>query len=367
MKAKLLLVDDEKDNLEALERVFRQHFEVFKALSGPQALRILDEHPDIPVILSDQRMPEMTGVEFFHEAMKTHPKSIRLLLTGFTDVESLVAAINEGQIYRYLTKPWDPVDLVNTVKKAHQFYIAQFDLEKKNLELEKALNELKTLDQAKNNFMILINHELKTPLTSILSFSDLVLESNLDSEQRQCVERIRKAGARLHQLIHDVMVIVSGEMKTFKVKVETFLTPQLNFELPSDYRSLIENKNLKVTWKLPEEKLIGDLKLIREVIHRVLQNAIKHAHPKSEITIESRKVRPHRTEIFIKNEGPAVPPLVLDKIFNPFFIDENVMNHSTGTGLGLTYCQVILKAHQSHLSLTNVDDGVIAAFELSSL
>src|SRR5690606_19796812 len=113
-------------------------------------------------------MPEMTGVEFLEKSMKSHPNCIRILLTGYTDLDSVIAAINSGQVYRYITKPWDTRDLQITVDQAVEKFELESELKVKNEKLEKALTELKTLDQAKSQFMILINHELKTPLTSMM-------------------------------------------------------------------------------------------------------------------------------------------------------------------------------------------------------
>ena len=104
----LLIVDDEKDILETLSLTFEQDYEVFTATSGAQALGIL-EREEIALIIADQRMPGMTGVEFFERTIAKHPHLIRILLTGYTDTEALIQAINAGRVYRYITKPWDRV------------------------------------------------------------------------------------------------------------------------------------------------------------------------------------------------------------------------------------------------------------------
>ena len=113
-KHTILCVDDEIDNVEALERLFRKKYKVLKATSGKAALELLAQNPDeISVILTDQRMPMMTGAEMLEKTIETAPRATRLLLTGYTDLESVIEAVNKGQIHRYLTKPWDPIDLGN--------------------------------------------------------------------------------------------------------------------------------------------------------------------------------------------------------------------------------------------------------------
>jgi CheY-like chemotaxis protein len=126
-KPKMLVVDDEPDNLDLLYRTFRREFQVFRAESGTQALEVLADKGEVAVIISDQRMPEMKGTEFLSRTVPKFPNTVRIILTGFTDVEDLVDAINSGQVYRYITKPWDPEELKILVQKAKESYEIQND------------------------------------------------------------------------------------------------------------------------------------------------------------------------------------------------------------------------------------------------
>jgi CheY-like chemotaxis protein len=121
-KPKMLVVDDEPDNLDLLYRTFRRDFNVFKADSGIAALEVLAAEGEVAVIISDQRMPEMKGTEFLSKTVPQFPDTMRIILTGFTDVEDLVDAINSGQVYKYITKPWDPNDLKTVVRRAAETY-----------------------------------------------------------------------------------------------------------------------------------------------------------------------------------------------------------------------------------------------------
>jgi len=121
-KPKMLVVDDEPDNLDLLYRTFRREFQVLKADSGVSALEILSEEGEVAVIISDQRMPEMKGTEFLSKTVPQFPNTVRIILTGFTDIEDLVEAINSGQVYKYITKPWDPHELKQVVQRAAETY-----------------------------------------------------------------------------------------------------------------------------------------------------------------------------------------------------------------------------------------------------
>lgn len=121
-KLKLMVVDDEPDNLDLLYRTFRRDFQVYKANHAFGAMEILDQFGEMAVIISDQRMPEMNGTEFFSRTVERFPDTIRILLTGFTDVEDLVDAINSGQVFKYITKPWNPDRLRALVEQATDTY-----------------------------------------------------------------------------------------------------------------------------------------------------------------------------------------------------------------------------------------------------
>ncbi|MBF2065613.1 MAG: SpoIIE family protein phosphatase [Calothrix sp. C42_A2020_038] len=135
-KLKLMVVDDEPDNLELLYRTFRRDFQVFKASNALSAIDILDKEGEMAVIISDQRMPEMNGTEFLSLTVERFPDTIRILLTGFTDVEDLVDAINSGQVFKYITKPWKPDRLKAVVEQAADTYRV---VKKRTQELSRAL------------------------------------------------------------------------------------------------------------------------------------------------------------------------------------------------------------------------------------
>ena len=125
-KFTILVVDDEPDNLLLLERVLRREYNVFSANSGAEAIDILD-NMEVDMIISDQRMPQMTGAELLGEAFKRNPDQVRLLLTAYSDVKDIIAAINAGHIYQYVSKPWDPDELKLIVRRALESYQLTLD------------------------------------------------------------------------------------------------------------------------------------------------------------------------------------------------------------------------------------------------
>ena len=117
---RVLYLDDEEANLFSFKAAFRREFEVHTCLEPHQAVRLLDEH-DFHVVLSDQRMPRISGVEFFELIMPDHPDVSRVLVTGYADTDAVVDAINEGQVYRFVSKPWNEEELRNVIRSG--FYL----------------------------------------------------------------------------------------------------------------------------------------------------------------------------------------------------------------------------------------------------
>lgn len=361
-KPYLLCLDDEPDNLDALERIFRKKYSVLKATTPEQAFSVLDNYPALSVIISDQRMPLITGVEFLEKSITSHPDTIRILLTGYTDVESVIGAVNKGQIYRYLTKPWDPIDLMNTVDQATEKYQLKSELKQKNQALEKALLELQTLDKAKNQFMILINHELKTPLTTILSFAGLLKETLLSDEQKLFTDRIIKSSEKLKSIVEDVLLIVKGEVGLIPKKFDRVSPEQLIKDIPLEISASLNAKVQTVRLKSDLDWVEVDPHLTRMALFRAMHNATKFGLAQSEIAIGINKQNSGMPVIFIENKGPHITESVIEKIMRPFMLDENIMNHSIGMGLGLTICQTLLKAQGGTIRVSNVEGGVRVEF-----
>lgn len=123
-KIKVLYIDDEPHNLVSFKATFRQRFDVTTAASGHDALELLQQHP-FEVIVTDQRMPEMTGVQFLESILDRYPEPIRILLTGYTDMQAVIDAVNKGKIAEYLEKPWDEARLEDVIRKSAALYRAR--------------------------------------------------------------------------------------------------------------------------------------------------------------------------------------------------------------------------------------------------
>lgn len=144
LKIALLYVDDELHNLISFKATFRMKYNVHTAISAAEAMEILEKTP-VEIIITDQRMPNMTGVEFLERVLVKYPETMRILLTGYSDMAAVVDAINKGKIFHYLSKPWDEEELNLTINRAHERFMEQKKLKNLNENLSTSNEQLEFL------------------------------------------------------------------------------------------------------------------------------------------------------------------------------------------------------------------------------
>ncbi len=359
MKYSILCVDDEVDIVDSLERMFRKEYNVLKATSGQDALKILKTN-EVSLIISDQRMPDMTGVKFLEKSLKIQPEAVRILLTGYTDIDSVIEAINSAQIYRYVTKPWDARELDLAVTRAIERFELRRELKIKNEALEKANKELQTLDQAKSNFMILINHELKTPLTTLISFLELLKGTKLDEEQEKYISRITKSTDRLERIILDVLELVSSETGQTKVKPQKVNDKKV---VEKVVEKLGENEKHPIKFDLENFNFKADPQLVENILTRLVQNAYQHGTDLKPVVISTSK-KDGALDFEIENYGAPLSEDTIDRILRPFATNEDIMHHSKGIGLGLSICQSLLKLQGSELKIKSASNKITISFSM---
>lgn len=361
----ILCIDDEQNNLDMLSRLLNKDYKVLTALSGESALKILNKQKNISLIISDQKMPNITGVELLKQSIKTHPDSIRILLTGYSDVNAIIQAINQGHVYHYLTKPWDPPKLHNIVKNS----LAQFDLKQelkhKNEQLTTALIEIKKLDQLKTDFMMLVNHELKTPITNILNFCKLLETSNSSEDRTSYLAHIEEAGWQLNKLTEETLLFISAEAGLLKLNPTTFSVREVVSEVLEKLTEDIENKKQSIQVDVQDIKIKTDKTTLTNILQHLVHNSIKFSPEDSTVDIKVTQ-KESITHFLIANTGPSIPEDIIKKIMSPFTLFENSLNHSQGFGLGLSLCQALLKAQDSQLVLTNQNKITTTSFELKT-
>ena len=337
----ILIVDDEKDILESLRRMLRGIYEVDIAESPFDALKLLQNRL-YHVIVSDQRMPEMTGVEFLEKAKKLSPLSTRILLTGYTDIESVIDSINRGNIYRYISKPWEPEELKLTLRQANEAFRLKKELEDKNKHLEKALADLTLLDRAKGRFLSLISHELNTPVTILNSFIELVLDkkSELSEDVSKALSSMQGASDRLSEIVKQVIDYVGLESAP-GLTVERVSLAEIFQNLYRDFGSKAQNKKVSLNIHVPPSLNIqGDRRKLEMAFTYLIGEAIIRAPQKSAIDIKAYEA-----------DGVANLELYRDgdswgaESFQVLETGQSQMHHQRNLGVGLALFKRVIESH----------------------
>lgn len=342
---RVLYIDDEENNLQAFKASFRRQYEIYTAISAAEGLKIL-QNVDIQVIIADQKMPNTTGVEFFKSIVDTYPDPIRILLTGYTDIEALADAINHGDIYRYITKPWNDLELHNSIKNAYDAYRSKIDLRNKIAELEKTNNEL-------NRFIYSISHELRAPLVSVIGIVNLVKMEGLYDTSGEYWSLIETCSNKLDYYIQKTLQYYKNN-KNVADNVEVDFK-QLIKELIEVYS--YTDKETQFTVNIDQNiPFWGDLFRIEVILGNLISNAIKYQkinelNKKVNIDVEVNKDLAH---ISISDNGMGILNEHLEKIFTQFF--KSKVHH--GSGLGLFIVKEALNKLNGRIAVSSdIDHG----------
>ncbi len=350
---KILYIDDEEHNLKSFKASFRRQYEIYTAISGTEAKNILSQ-TDIHIIISDQRMPEMTGVEFFKSIKNSYPDPIRVLLTGYTDIDALGEAVNEGHIYRYLTKPWNELELNNCIINAHNSYTSKVALKEKVDELQKTNDEL-------TRFIYSISHELRAPLASALGVIQLVKLENLIDPQSHlgeywaliegCCDKLEYNINKTLQYYKNHRYQTLNEKVDFKTLINELIALHKQANNVTDQIAFSLNVNQSVDFW-------GDSFRIEIILGNLISNAIKYQKPSSvdkEINV-SVKVTPLDAQIIIADNGMGIFKEHLPKIYTQFFKGK----HEPGAGLGLFIVKEALDKIEGTINVkSDIDEGSI--------
>lgn len=342
---RVLYIDDEENNLQAFRASFRRQYEIYTASSATEGLKIL-ENIDIHVVIADQKMPNITGVEFFKTISHTHPDPVRILLTGYTDIEALADAINHGDVYRYITKPWNDLELHNSIKNAYDAYKAKVDLRNKMTELEKTNNEL-------NRFIYSISHELRAPLVSVIGIINLVKMEGLYNSSGEYWSLIETCSNKLDYYIQKTLQYYKNS-KNIPDHSEIDFN-RLVYELIElhSYADKDTTFNVQVNQNI---KFIGDAFRVEVILGNLISNAIKYQktnEPNKTVNIEIN-VTESEACININDNGMGILKEHLEKIFTQFF--KSKMHH--GSGLGLFIVKEALNRINGTISVSsNIENG----------
>lgn len=353
MKRNLLYVDDQRDNLIVFRASFAKHFNVLEASSAAEALELFRSH-EIPVMVADQRMPEMTGVELCEIVEREYPHTIRIILTGYIDTDAMMEAINKGRVYNFITKPWEPKALLSTLVRAGETY----DLTIANLAL------VERLDQAGRCatlgwFTAGVAHEMRNQLFILPLIEMLEDKYPGDKELMELAGIARQTHDRLNDLISEVMDFVRKDGSTgeqIPVNLASVVREAVSL---AGMDEAIPKKALKL--EIRSEPIVSCQKAkLQQVLFNLLRNAADATRDLAEpqITIVVGQSGEHAT-LTVSDNGPGIEESQLEQIWAPFFSTKG----SEGNGLGLDLCRRTIEAHGGEIACHS-GPGEGATFEI---
>lgn len=370
----LLIIDDEPDILKALRRQFRHEYSIHIANSAAEGYEIMTQVP-IHVIISDQRMPGMSGVEFFDRTKLEFPDAIRLLLTGHADIQSVIAAINDGNVFRYIAKPWDPDEIATIVREAFTKYrmivenrrlLAQLQeanqflesrVKERTAELKAANADLQRLNREKDVVMGMVAHDLRGPIGSIQMCAEFLRDLPPDSEEHgPFIAMIEDTARNAVHLINDLLDIAAIEAGHLVIERQVVDVEALMARISHLNRFVGNHKGIglavEVAPSLPKARL--DPRRLEQVLNNLLSNAFKFSHVNTTVRLRVWR-QEHDLLVSVTDEGQGIAPGEIASLFKSFqrtSTRPTADEHSTG--LGLAICKRIIELHGGDIIVASV-------------
>ena len=357
----VLVVDDEADVVQSVQDLLRLDYRVLGATRAEEALKLVQEE-EVHIVMTDQRMPEMTGVEFLRRIRGEHPDAVRLLFTGYADIKAVIDAINQGNVYRYITKPWDPDELQVIIRQAADQYDLLVErkrllaeLQIKNRELAGANAELVQANELKEAFIRVASHELRTPLTILYGLVQMLQTPGVGSPLHDWLAPIQTACERLNRLVNQLLKMLSARQFDRSLdRRPTDLAALLN-QAVQDVRPFVERRRQEVSLDLAADlgTIDVDADKIRDCLDNLLLNAIKFTPDCGKIALAAKRTVAEGAEIRITDSGVGIDAANLPHLFKPFFTALDVSRHSSGhfefgrrgLGLGLSMVKAFVEMH----------------------
>lgn len=385
IKYGILYVDDDESNLRVFRQAFKRNFLIFIASSGADGLEILYKNADkIQLIITDQIMPRMSGVEFLQNTLPKYENKIRMILTGHSDIEHITIALNECGIFRYMSKPWRVNEMNLNIERAIEVYklrtehtqlIEKLQQANESLESEvkartaklyqeieerkkaetvalKAQQKAEEASQAKEIFLSTMSHEIRTPLNGIIGISNLLMDSKLDEDQTENVESLQFVGKHLLALVNDVLDFSKINARKIELEKQNFNLLTTLQEIHRMFEARAKCKNIELHLKCMDnipKFVLGDQIRFSQIMTNLLGNALKFTEKGNIITeVNLGFCTDKRIEVLfqVSDTGIGIPKNKIESIFDNFSqATSSTTRKYGGTGLGLAITRKLIELY----------------------
>lgn len=370
-KYTILYVDDEESNLRIFKNTFRKDYNILTATSGTEGLEVLNTQ-DVDLILTDQRMPGMSGIDFLKKVFSKYPELNRILVTAYSDYDVLREAVNELKIFQYVEKPWREEDIKTTINSALEIHrlkienqnltssllVKNEELTRINIELSSEIDRHKqtqlelikekeyaeNCNRLKSAFLANMSHEVRTPMNSIMGFVDLIFEDYISQEtKREYMNIVQGSCSQLLHIIDNIIEISkidSGNVELREVKFE--VNDVLNYVYKSFSAKV--GQNISLSCNLAQESILiyNDSLKLEQVLKNLLDNALKFT---TRGAIEfGVQLKADQVFFYVRDTGIGIDPENFQLIFERFSQVENAFSRKYGgNGLGLAISKAYIE------------------------
>ncbi len=358
-KFAILYVDDEEKSLKYFARAFEEQFQIYTASNAQDGLRLMQEHADdIGVLMTDQRMPGEKGVWLLEKARQQFPRAIRILATAYADMDAAIAAVNSGAIYKYVTKPWDPVQLEHTLKRSLEFYLVQCERDQLLREKMSVLHNMMIADRIVSLGLLAagLSHHIRNSLVAVKTFLDLAPAKMAEEKMemnglrnpdfwKEYYQNVQGQISKINNLLKDLWA--ASEQPAFEfsdeVKVQDVVLQTIQNFKPS-----FDAKNIELRNEIPDS--LPPLKVDKAKFFRLfdllLKDELASLPAGSKVTFSAREFNgsapKQGIQIQLSDNGPGLPQEALRLVFDPFVVrSDSPMEY----GIHLMACYFIVHHH----------------------
>ncbi len=377
-KYALLYVDDEEKSLKYFTRAFEDQFRILTATNAQDGLKLLEDHRDeIGLLMTDQRMPGEKGVWLLEKARQLRPRIIRILATAYADMDAAIAAVNTGAIYKYVTKPWDPPQLENTLKRGLEFFMVQRERDQLLRQKLSVLHNMMIADRIVSLGLLAagLSHHIRNSLVAVKTFLDL-------APAKLAEEKMDLNGLRNPDFWKEYYTNVQGQISKINNMLKDLWTasekPAFEFSDRVHVRDVLAQtvallqdgfagKHIAVRTEIPEPlpMLNVDKPKFHRLFELLLKDEIASLPPGSRITLSARLLEgrlpsQQEVEVQVSDDGPGLPKEALRLVFDPFVVrSDSPMEY----GIHLMACFFIVHHHGGRIEARS-EDGHGTTFTL---
>jgi two-component system probable response regulator PhcQ len=358
-KYAILYVDDEEKSLKFFARAFEEQFRIFTATNAQEGLKLLEQHADeIGVLMTDQRMPGEKGVWLLEKSRQGFPRVIRILATAYADMEAAIAAVNTGAIYKYVNKPWDPVQLEHTLKRSLEFFLVQNERDQLLREKMSVLHNMMIADRIVSLGLLAagLSHHIRNSLVAVKTFLDLapakMAEEKLDITGlrnpdfwKEYYQNVQGQIEKINNLLKDLWS--ASEKPAFEFSDQV----KLRDVVASSVDQLKESfaaKKIQVRNEVPDSLplLNVDKSKFYRLFDLLFKDELASLPAGSEVTVSARELngsaQKPEVQIQVSDNGPGMPQEALRLVFDPFVVrSDSPMEY----GIHLMACFFIVHHH----------------------